>query len=75
MICTTRITKLTVVPNNQPVFSEMATDVEIVDEGAGEFLAVSQSGKRDARIFINPEEWPDLRAAIDRMIGECKEQP
>ena len=33
---------------------------------------MSKRTKRTKR-HINPEEWPALRKAIDRMIKECKE--
>ena len=62
-----------VVPQDQPTFSEYATEIKIVDEAAGEFLEVSQIGRTDlGKIAINPEEWPTLRDAIDRMVKECR---
>jgi len=71
----TRVMALLVVPVGQPQFSEMATTVEIVDEAAGEFVEVGQRGRADiGKIMINPEEWPSLRDAIDRMIKECREE-
>ena len=77
-----RITKVTVIPEGEPLFSEMATEVEIVDEAGGEFIKVSQCHSRvgdDARgeICIAPEEWPTLKLAIDEMIRECviKKEP
>jgi len=69
----TRVTRLLVLPSGEPAFSEMATSVEIDDEAAGEFVVVEQHGRSDlGKIAINPEEWPALRAAIDRMIQECE---
>jgi len=71
----TRVMSLLVVPVRQPAHSEMATTVEIVDEAAGEFVEVEQHGRVDiGKIQINPEEWPALREAIDRMIKECREE-
>lgn len=68
----TRVTRLTVLPEGQPMFSEMATTVEIADEAAGEFVEVTQHGRADiGKIAINPEEWPALRAAINRLIRQC----
>ena len=73
---TTRTTALMVVPEGETLFSEAATEVRIVDEAAGEYVEVFQTGRPDlGRIAINPEEWPELRAAIDKMISECKETP
>jgi hypothetical protein len=70
-----RIAAVFVLPDGAEIYSEMATKIQIVDEGAGEFLEVSQKTCRtggDTRITIEPEEWPALRQAIDKMIGECR---
>ena len=68
----TRVTRLLVIPEGDPLFSEMATTVEIEDEAAGEFVVVSQDARTDKGIVINPEEWPALRAAINQMIEQCE---
>lgn len=74
MTYTTRATKLTVMPEGEPIFSDMATSVTIEDDSTGEFVSVRQTAcqLKNGEIQINPEEWPALRAAIDDMIGECK---
>lgn len=55
------------------MYSEMTTTVEIDDEVGGEFVVVSQEGRDDiGKIAINPEEWPALRAAINRMVKACQ---
>lgn len=70
-----RTTAMTVAPVGQATYSEMATEIEICDEAAGEFVIVSQHGRIDiGKIMINPEEWPSLRSAIDRMIKACREE-
>jgi hypothetical protein len=71
---TTRITQLTVVPDDEPIFSEQTTTVTIVDESGGEFVVIEQSHEPYGKIAIDPKEWPDLRAAIDQMVKECKEE-
>jgi hypothetical protein len=49
------------------------TEIEIIDEAAGEFLKVSQcSEHHEGSIKIDPEEWPTLKAAIDKMFKECR---
>lgn len=57
--------------------SEYATNIEIEDEGAGEFLILTQpfaSTKLSAGgIAINPEEWPTLRDAIDAAFLEISQ--
>jgi hypothetical protein len=69
----TRTTQVTVVPVKEPLFSDMATDIRIVDEAAGEYVEVCQSGRVDlGKIAIDPIEWPVLREAIDQMIAGCR---
>lgn len=64
-----------VLPEGEPMFSEMATTIELDDEGAGLFVVVSQSGKDEAgKISICPEEWPLIRDAIEQHLRLCKTQ-
>lgn len=70
----TRTTKITVLPKGEPLFHEGATEIAIVDEVGGEFLEVSQcSDRHEGTIKIDPAEWPSLKAAIDKMIKECRD--
>lgn len=70
----TRVNGLLVGPAGCGVFDEMASRVRIDDEGDGEFVVVAQcwgpGSGGDKCIRINPEEWPALRDAINRMISE-----
>jgi hypothetical protein len=71
----TLIGSLIVVPVGDPIFSEMATEVKLVDEAAGLFVEVEQHGQADVgKISINPEEWLPLRAAIDQMAKVARER-
>jgi len=55
------------------LFHESATSIEIVDEAAGEFLEVRQCNEDyEGTIKIDVHEWPTLKAAIDKMIKECR---
>ena len=71
-----RITRLSVLPAKEPLFSERCTNVSIVDEAAGEFLEVEQQSTRtdekSQTIQISPEEWPALKQAIEQMLAECE---
>jgi hypothetical protein len=70
----TRTLKIAVCVKGEPIFHAGTTEIEIVDEAAGEFLKVTQSPD-DAElgvIKIDPHEWPMLKAAIDRMLKECR---
>lgn len=65
-------TRLTVVPEGEPIFSELATHIEMQDEAAGPFVELVQVGKigeagRNA-VRIDAEEWPAIRGAVDQMI-------
>lgn len=72
----TRTTQLTVLPKCDPTYSERATTITIIDEAAGEYVEVSQSGRDDGgKICIDPEEWPSLRGAIDWLIDDCRPTP
>lgn len=50
-----RTTGMIVAPKTQPIFSELATEVRIVDESGGEFVEVEQHGRTDlGKIAISP---------------------
>lgn len=69
----TRTIAINVCPKGQPLFSEMTTEVRIVDQATGEYVEVEQTGSTGlGKIAINSEEWPALRSAIDQMIAECR---
>lgn len=71
----TRVTQIVVIPPGDPLFSEMATTLQIQDKSAGEFVEISQAGPELGKIWINPEEWPAVRAAINRLMRQCREVP
>ena len=65
-------TRLTVVPEGEPIFSEMATHIEMQDEAAGAFVELVQIGKIGEAgrnvVRIDAGEWPAIRGAIDQML-------
>ena len=73
-----RVTRCHVLPKGEPLFSEMAATVEIVDEAGGEYVLVKQQSTRpdsgEQTIAIERDEWPPLRDTIDRMIAECRKE-
>lgn len=69
----TRPIKWVITVDGSPIFSESATEIEIVDEAAGEFVELSQSMEGYGKIGIDPSDWPTLRAAIDAAIKQCKD--
>jgi hypothetical protein len=72
--CEIRTIKLVVLPKGETIFTERATEVEIVDDAAGEFVKVMQGDEaaENGTIQIDPAEWPMLKKAIDRMVKECR---
>lgn len=73
MAHTQRITAVALVPEGEPLFSEMVTHVRIEDEAAGEFVVVSQSrASGEQSIQIDVSEWPALRDAITEMVALCR---
>ena len=61
---------LIVLPAGEPIFHERATRIEIEDEAAGEYVVLQQNA--GGKITIDPVEWPLLRAAINRMVQQCR---
>jgi hypothetical protein len=67
-----RITKITILPQGEPIFSEQATHVEIEDEAGGEFITVSQPN--GGKIGIEYGEWLELRTVIGKMFREIEKR-
>ena len=67
-----RAIKWTVVREKEPLFDKLATDIEIVGEGAGEFVEVTQHTEESGKVQIDPEEWPAIREAIDCAVKLCR---
>jgi hypothetical protein len=67
-----RVTQITIVPEGEPIFSELGYTVKIEDNAAGEFIEVQDHSDDEGRISINPEDWPALRRAINRMAKNCR---
>lgn len=70
-----RVTRIHILPAAAPIYDERGFSVEIDDEAGGEFVVVNCNDELCAvgQIRVDPGEWPALRAAIDQMIGECRE--
>lgn len=65
----TRTTKMIVGVKGEQIFSESITEIEIVDEAAGEFLEISQD---NLKLRFDAEEWPHVRDAIEKMFKLCR---
>ena len=69
-----RTIKVMLMDKDSAIFARDVWTVEIDDEAGGEFIVV-KSGQEDldpGKILIDPDEWPQLRALIDRMVSECR---
>jgi len=63
-----RTTRLTVGPVGEPFSSQKQTNVEINDNGAGEFVEISQN-YATGRILIDPEEWQCIKDAVSELLS------
>lgn len=71
-----RTVALEVGQNGDTVCSDGAMLIEIIDEGAGEFIRIMQVPENErGYILVGPEDWPALREAADRLIAECRPAP
>ncbi len=66
----TLLTTITLKPKGKALYSDEATRISLDDTGDEMFVTVSQ-GYRE--ICINPDEWPMLKDAIERMLALCVE--
>ena len=51
------------------MISDAISSVSIEDADGGEFVMVEQNS---GKLVIDPEEWEELKAAIDYAIAECR---
>ena len=69
----TRTISVVLLPEGEPLFSEMATIVRIEDESGGEFVVIEQHGDTwNGKLAIEPSEWPVIREAINKMVESCR---
>jgi len=68
-----RVIDMVLLPEGKKVFDEGVINVELSDDGAGEFVTVIQQTSGDQQeLRIDPEEWPHLKEMIDLMISNCE---
>ena len=67
---------LIVKPKGEPIYSESATIVEMMDEAGGPFIRILQCGDSTERgeIRIDRDEWSAIKEATDTMLAVCKLQ-
>jgi hypothetical protein len=73
---TSRITQMTILPVGEPLFSDRATVVSIVDKAAGEYIQVKQqadtTSETDQTIAFDPDEWEEVTDVVNQMFGEIR---
>ena len=74
---TSRITQITVLPIDEPIFSEKATVISIDDESGGEYITVKQQmdygSEKDQTVAFDPDEWEEVKGVIDQMFKDIKD--
>ena len=65
-------TQRRVIPEGKDFCDEAVTIIGMDDEGGGAFVTIRQESAMDGDIIrIDPDEWPAVRAAVNRMVREC----
>ena len=68
----TIISQRRVIPSGKTFNDEGVTIIDMDGEGGGAFVTVRQEEQLNANeIRIDPDEWPAVRAAVNRMVREC----
>lgn len=69
----TIITQRRVIPSGKTMDDEGVTIIGMDTEGGGAFVTIRQESAMDSDIIrIDPDEWPAVRAAVNRMVRECR---
>ena len=66
--------RITVLPEGQPIFSELATEISITDEASGPYIEmrqIAQNGGEDILRF-DIDEWSHITKAVGKLIQEIK---
>lgn len=67
---------MTILPVGEPLFSDRATVVSIVDKAAGEYIQVKQqadtTSETDQTIAFDPDEWEEVTDVVNQMFGEIR---
>ncbi|MFA5630319.1 MAG: hypothetical protein WC997_02305 [Porticoccaceae bacterium] len=66
-----RVTQVVIAPEGADLYDERGLMVGMTDDGGGEFVIV-RNCCGEGSLRIEPEDWPGLRAAINRMVEGCK---
>lgn len=70
----TRITRMHIIPEGEPIFTEKGYTVEIDDESGGEFVIVKDGSisTDSVGVRIDPKDWIEVRAAVNDLMDQIK---
>ena len=68
-------TAITVLPEGEPIFSEMATTIKIEDDAAGPFISIQQSSDNldKGKVNFDEKEWPMVKEAVEELLKVCEQ--
>ena len=73
----TRVTRLTISPPGESIFSDQTIHIEIEDEAAGEYVKISQQSEyrpaASQEVCINPDQWPAIKDAVESLLMKIAE--
>jgi hypothetical protein len=66
--------RITVLPIGESIFSQLATEISIVDEAAGPFIEMRQFPDDGEETFLrfDVDEWIHIAKAVGKLIQETK---
>jgi hypothetical protein len=66
--------RITVLPKGESIFSQLATEISIVDEAAGPFIEMRQFPDEgdEQTIKFDVVEWSYIAKAVGKLIQEIK---
>ena len=66
--------KITVLPEGEPIFSHLATEISIVDEAAGPFIEMRQFPQEgdEKNLRFDIDEWSYVAKAVGKLIQEIE---
>jgi hypothetical protein len=68
-----RVIKVIVAPKGEPIFSSLATFIEIDDEAAGEYVKITQPTRHeDGNVCFDRDEWELVKLEVDKAFANCR---
>ena len=70
----TRITRMHIIPEGEPIYTEKGYSVEIDDEAGGEFVILKDGSiaTESVGVRIDPADWIEVRAAVNDLMDQIK---